>query len=73
MKGERETMVVYADRFIPDDERRRAAEAGEEPGVIPLIERFTVFNTINATACPRRSLSRSWRLHQIKSSLKPRR
>ena len=27
-KGERGTTVVYADRFTPDDERRRAAEAG---------------------------------------------
>jgi antirestriction protein ArdC len=45
MKGERGTMVVYADRFIPDDERRRAAEAGEEPSVIPFLKRFSVFNT----------------------------
>lgn len=41
-KGERGTTVVYADRFIPDDERRRAAEAGEEPGAIPFRKRFTV-------------------------------
>src|SRR3979490_307276 len=44
-KGERGTTVVYADRFTPDDERRRAAEAGEEPGAIPFLKRFTVFNT----------------------------
>jgi antirestriction protein ArdC len=37
------TTVVYADRFTPDDERRRAAEAGEEPGAIPFLKRFTVF------------------------------
>jgi antirestriction protein ArdC len=43
-KGERGTTVVYADRFTPDDERRRAAEAGEEPGAIPFLKRFTVFN-----------------------------
>src|SRR6266700_1544385 len=42
-KGERGTTVVYADRFTPDDERRRAAEAGEEPGAIPFLKRFTVF------------------------------
>ena len=41
-KGERGTTVVYADRFTPDDERRRAAEAGEEPGAIPFLKRFTV-------------------------------
>jgi antirestriction protein ArdC len=41
-KGERGTTVVYADRFTPGDERRRAAEAGEEPGAIPFLKRFTV-------------------------------
>jgi antirestriction protein ArdC len=41
-KGARGTTVVYADRFTPDDERRRAAEAGEEPGAIPFLKRFTV-------------------------------
>jgi antirestriction protein ArdC len=43
-KGERGTTVVYADRFTPDDERRRAAEVGEKPGAIPFLKRFTVFN-----------------------------
>src|SRR5258705_7913453 len=44
-KGERGTTVVYADRFIPDDEKRRAAESGEEAQAIPFLKRFTVFNT----------------------------
>jgi antirestriction protein ArdC len=44
-KGERGTTVVYADRFIPDDERRRAEEEGDEPQAIPFLKRFTVFNT----------------------------
>ncbi|MFP5512268.1 MAG: ArdC family protein [Alphaproteobacteria bacterium] len=43
-KGERGTTVVYADRFIPDDERRRARDAGDEPQAIPFLKRFTVFN-----------------------------
>src|ERR1700740_3691195 len=34
-KGERGTTVVYADRFVPSDEKRRAAEAGEEAQAIP--------------------------------------
>ena len=51
-KGERGTTVVYADRFTPDDERRRAAEAGEEPGAIPFLKRFTVRNTL-AIICMR--------------------
>jgi antirestriction protein ArdC len=46
-KGERGTTVVYADRFTPDDERRRAAEAGEEPGAIPFLKRFTVYGAGN--------------------------
>ena len=41
-KGERGTTVVYADRFTPEDERRRAAETGDEPGAIPFLKRFTV-------------------------------
>ena len=38
-KGERGTTVVYADRFTPDDERRRAAETGEEAQAIPFLKR----------------------------------
>jgi antirestriction protein ArdC len=44
-KGERGTTVVYADRFVPKDEKRRAAETGDEAQAIPFLERFTVFNT----------------------------
>ena len=51
-KGERGTTVVYADRFTPEDERRRAAETGEEPGAIPFLKRFTVFNTDQCEGLP---------------------
>jgi antirestriction protein ArdC len=44
-KGEHGTTVVYADRFTPDDERRRAERDGDEPSTIPFLKRFTVFNT----------------------------
>lgn len=44
-KGERGTTVVYADRFVPEDEKRRARETGEEVQAIPFLKRFTVFNT----------------------------
>ena len=44
-KGERGTTVVYADRFVPEDEKKRAAETGEDPQAIPFLKRFTVFNT----------------------------
>ncbi|HYD65740.1 ArdC family protein [Azospirillum sp.] len=43
-KGEHGTTVVYAGRFIPDDEHRRARDTGEEPQAIPFLKRFTVFN-----------------------------
>jgi antirestriction protein ArdC len=43
-KGEKGTTVVYADRFIPYRERTRAAETGDEPQIIPFLQRFTVFN-----------------------------
>src|SRR3546814_3351063 len=38
-KGERGTTVVYAHRFTPDSERRRASEDGREPGSIPFLKR----------------------------------
>jgi antirestriction protein ArdC len=43
-KGERGQCVVYADRFIPDAERQRAARDGEEARAVPFLKRFTVFN-----------------------------
>ena len=51
-KGQRGTIVVYADRFIPDEERRRAAEEGDEPQPIPFLKRFTVFNTNQCEGLP---------------------
>ena len=44
-KGEHGTTVVYADRFVPDEERQRAERDGDEPNTIPFLKRFTVFNT----------------------------
>ena len=51
-KGERGTTVVYADRFTPENEKRRAFEAGEEPGRIPFLKRFTVFNAAQCEGLP---------------------
>jgi antirestriction protein ArdC len=51
-KGERGTTVVYADRFVPEDERRRALEAGEEAQAIPFLKRFTVFSTDQCEGLP---------------------
>ena len=41
-KGERGVTVVYADRFVPMDERQRARETGAEAQAIPFLKRFTV-------------------------------
>jgi len=51
-KGEHGTTVVYADRFVPEDEKRRARETGEEAQAIPFLKRFTVFNTAQCENLP---------------------
>lgn len=51
-KGERGTTVVYADRFIPDDEKKRTQDTGEEPQAIPFLKRFTVFNAAQCEDLP---------------------
>lgn len=51
-KGERGTTLVYADRFVPSEEKRRAAEIGEEAQAIPFLKRFTVFNTDQCDELP---------------------
>lgn len=51
-KGERGTTVVYADRFIPDDEKKRAQETSEEAQAIPFLKRFTVFNVAQCEDLP---------------------
>ena len=50
--GERGTTVVFADRFIPDQERARAREQGDEPNAIPFLKRFTVFNAAQCEGLP---------------------
>ena len=51
-KGERGTTVVYADRFIPDDAKKRARETGDDPQAIPFLKRFTVFNAAQCENLP---------------------
>ncbi|MCK1450515.1 DUF1738 domain-containing protein [Bradyrhizobium sp. 35] len=41
-KGERGATVVYANRFVSADEKRRASENGEEAQAIAFLMRFTV-------------------------------
>jgi antirestriction protein ArdC len=51
-KGAHGTTVVYADRFVPEDEKRRARETGEEAAAIPFLKRFTVFNAAQCEGLP---------------------
>lgn len=51
-KDERGITVVYADRFIPDDAKRRAAASGGEARAVPFLKRFTVFNTDQCDGLP---------------------
>ena len=51
-KGEHGTTIVYADRFVPDDEKRRARETGEEAAAIPFLKHFTVFNAAQCESLP---------------------
>ena len=51
-KGERGTTVCYADRFIPQSERDRAAKDGDDPEAIPFLKRFTLFNVAQCEGLP---------------------
>jgi antirestriction protein ArdC len=51
-KGEHGTTVVYADGFIPNDQKDRAQATGEEPQAIPFLKRFTVFNLAQREGLP---------------------
>jgi antirestriction protein ArdC len=51
-KGERGTTVVYADRFIPGEERQRAQDTGEDARAIHFLKRFTVFNVEQCDGLP---------------------
>jgi antirestriction protein ArdC len=53
-KGERGTTVSYADRFTPEQEKQRAAREGGEPGQVPFLKRFTVFNVAQCDGLPER-------------------
>lgn len=52
MKGERGSMVVYADKFIPKDELARVASEGGEANVVPFLKRYTVFNAAQCEGLP---------------------
>lgn len=51
-KGERGTTIVYADRFVPDREQKRALDTGDEAQAVPFLKRFTVFSTDQCDGLP---------------------
>lgn len=51
-KGERGTVICYADSFIPKGERERARESGDDPSAVPFLKRFTVFNADQCEGLP---------------------
>src|SRR5690606_11118853 len=51
-KGEKGTMVVYADTFIPKAEQAKAAESGEDARRVGFLKRFTVFHVEQCDGLP---------------------
>lgn len=51
-KGEQGVTVCYADRFTPDAEKARAQKEGGEPGSVPFLKRFTLFNVGQCDGLP---------------------
>ena len=52
MKGERGAMVVYADKFIPKEERKRVETEGGDASFVPFLKRYTVFNAAQCEGLP---------------------
>ena len=44
-KGQKGTHVYFADKFVPQKEKARAEETGDEPNAIAFLKRYTVFNS----------------------------
>lgn len=51
-KGEKGTMVVYADTFVPKAEQEKAASSGEDARRVGFLKRFTVFHPDQCDGLP---------------------
>jgi antirestriction protein ArdC len=51
-KGEKGTMVVYADTFVPKAEKEKASASGEDARRIGFLKRFTVFHVDQCDGIP---------------------
>lgn len=52
-KGEKGTHVYFADKFVPQKEKTRAEETGDEPNAIAFLKRYTVFNAEQCDGLPK--------------------
>lgn len=52
MKGERGIIACHADTFVPKAERERATREEDEPGRVPYLKRFTLFNVEQCDGLP---------------------
>ena len=52
-KSEHGTHVYFADRFVPQKEKVRAEEAGDEASSIAFLKRYTVFNADQGEGLPK--------------------
>jgi antirestriction protein ArdC len=52
-KGEKGTQVYFADKFVPQKEKARAEEKGDEPSAIAFLKRYTVFNAEQCDGLPK--------------------
>jgi antirestriction protein ArdC len=46
------TTVVNADRFVPNDEKMRARETGDDARAVAFLKRYTVFNAAQCEGLP---------------------
>ena len=52
-KGGHGTHVYFADKFVPQKEKARAVETGDEPNSIAFLKRYTVFNADQCDGLPK--------------------
>jgi antirestriction protein ArdC len=52
-KGGHGTHVYFADKFVPQKEKARAEETGDEPSAIAFLKRYTVFNAEQCDGLPK--------------------
>ena len=51
-RGERGSMVVYADKFVPKEEQQRVEREGGAASFVPFLKRYTVFNAAQCEGLP---------------------